>query len=379
MAAQTIVGFWSYVHQDDAADGRIRRLADHIRDEYALITGTQIQVFVDRDHIRWGEEWRRRIDDALAGTTFFIPVITPRYFQSEECRAEFLTFAGHATSLGVQELLLPIIYVDVPALQTDDTADEVALLVKSTQWVDWRSLRFEDERSSAYRLAVNKLTKRLAEINNSLVEAEKSIPSDVASAVEPDQPGPLDLLADAELAMPLLTEAITQATAAMETIGTLSEDATAEMQRSDARGGGASGRLSVIRRLAHALDEPSQQLLHAGSEYATKLVAVDAGVLTLIRQISERDLTEEERQAACTYFASMNQLSASSKATIAILRQFLGSLTTVGAMTRALRTPFGRIEQGVRRFVDGQAVMDEWIRLISDIDLPCGETKHPSR
>jgi hypothetical protein len=33
-------GFWSYVHEDDENEGgRIRRLAESLRNEYALMTG----------------------------------------------------------------------------------------------------------------------------------------------------------------------------------------------------------------------------------------------------------------------------------------------------------------------------------------------------
>ena len=93
-------GFWSYVRADDEADGgRITRLAARVQSEFQLLTGESIAVFVDREAIGWGDEWQRRIDEALEGTAFFVLVITPRYFQSEACRAELLTFSGHAESL----------------------------------------------------------------------------------------------------------------------------------------------------------------------------------------------------------------------------------------------------------------------------------------
>jgi TIR domain len=109
------VGFWSYVRDDDHADnGRITRLAERVRDEYAMLTGGPLEVFVDREAIEWGHEWQQRIDGALADTAFFVPVITPRYFASEACRAELLSFSGHAASLGVSELLMPLYYVEIP-------------------------------------------------------------------------------------------------------------------------------------------------------------------------------------------------------------------------------------------------------------------------
>jgi len=72
------VGFWSYVRADnEAADGAILELRNLIINAYALITGDDLTLFVDQENITWGQEWQTRIADSIAGTTFFIPIITP--------------------------------------------------------------------------------------------------------------------------------------------------------------------------------------------------------------------------------------------------------------------------------------------------------------
>ena len=74
------VGFLSYSHLDDEADGgRIRRLATKIQAEYRVLTGEQLEIFVDRNDLKWGQKWRERIDGALQSTTFFIPVLSPSF------------------------------------------------------------------------------------------------------------------------------------------------------------------------------------------------------------------------------------------------------------------------------------------------------------
>lgn len=83
-------GFWSYVHADDQAEGeRISRLARDVSAQFEMLTGEPITLFLDKDAIRWGEDWRATIDTSLASVAFFIPVMTPRYFMSAECRREF--------------------------------------------------------------------------------------------------------------------------------------------------------------------------------------------------------------------------------------------------------------------------------------------------
>lgn len=43
---------------DEAEDGRIVRLSKHLRAEYELITGETLAIFVDREGIEWGNQWR---------------------------------------------------------------------------------------------------------------------------------------------------------------------------------------------------------------------------------------------------------------------------------------------------------------------------------
>jgi hypothetical protein len=74
----------------------------------------------------WGDERRQRIEEALAGITFFIPIVTPRYFQRPECRRELLSFSANGQKRNVDELLLPILYVDVEDLR--DTSPDSSCL-----------------------------------------------------------------------------------------------------------------------------------------------------------------------------------------------------------------------------------------------------------
>src|SRR5690349_8733979 len=117
MAIEAVAGFWSYAHADNKASrGEILQFAEEIGDEFDLMTGRELCIFVDRDDIAWGDNWRERIDTGLKGTTFFMPIITPRYFVREECRRELRLFTSQAKSLGLIEFLLPILYVPTAAL-----------------------------------------------------------------------------------------------------------------------------------------------------------------------------------------------------------------------------------------------------------------------
>ena len=99
-------------------------------------------MFVDRESLQWDDEWNARINAAIAGTTFFIPVITPSYFKSTACRRELLKFYREAKRLGLEQLILPVYWISVPELDEDpdDEADEAVEVVARYQWQDFREL-----------------------------------------------------------------------------------------------------------------------------------------------------------------------------------------------------------------------------------------------
>ena len=134
-------GFWSYVHADEESErGRILRLCQLLEAEFSLLTGRQIEMFVDRKDIAWGDKWRETIDDALTETTFFIAIVTPRYVNSVECRKELLLFAQNAAVRRVPELLLPILYIPVEGL-TSESPDEVRSAIAKAQYIPFDELR----------------------------------------------------------------------------------------------------------------------------------------------------------------------------------------------------------------------------------------------
>lgn len=204
--------FWSYAHEDDRLDsGLIAGLAQRLVAEYSLITGGDLKLFIDRD-ISWGEEWRRRIDGALTETTFFIPVLTPRYFTRPECRREMIAFHGNVSSLGVGELLLPILYASVADF-TSENSDELVAIASRYQCVDWTQLRLDGADAPSYRKAVHNLARRLVEVGAEIAERQIGRETavldgestdllgigDVAQAIEPLLPNWLEAMESAEI------------------------------------------------------------------------------------------------------------------------------------------------------------------------------------
>jgi len=375
--ATDAVGFWSYVRDDDTAEhGRVVALSELLRREYELLTGESLELFVDRESLAWGDEWRLRIDGALAGTTFLVPVVTPRFFASRECRRELLSFAGIARSLELEELMMPIYYVSVPELEAAElSGDEAVGLVAQRQREDWRSLRLEDQDSALYRQGINRLAVRLAEVAAEVRERPDTRPvgprdADQAALEEQELAEPegmVDLLARGEEYLPKLGPLLNESRGILETVTGAVSAATARLHESDARGQGFAGRLTVSRQLARELEEPAGKLEGFGEAYASLLVNVDPAILTLIRMV-EADPDQLESDEVRDLFDSIKQMVTTSRESVANTEEFIRSLEEAASLSRDLRRPLRRIQAGMRGFVDGQSVFDEWERQINRIE-----------
>jgi TIR domain len=147
------VGFWSYARQDDShSDGQLTQLRAIVGNAISLRLGDEVKLFQDTAAIPFGADWASNIEEAIGQTTFFIPIVTPRFLKSENCRDEFKSFRRRMNALGRGDLIFPIHYVDVDRIGRSDTAfgDELALLLRQ-QWIDFRPLQFEDVKSAKVR------------------------------------------------------------------------------------------------------------------------------------------------------------------------------------------------------------------------------------
>jgi hypothetical protein len=156
--------FMSYVRFDDQHDdGQISQFRDRLGAEVRAQTGAQFAIFQDRDDIAWGQNWQQRIDEALDAVTLLLVIITPSLFHSDACRAEVNRFLRRERELGRQDLILPVYYIEAPELHDPELreADEMARVLATRQFADWRELRFEPINSPLLRKAIARLASQI--------------------------------------------------------------------------------------------------------------------------------------------------------------------------------------------------------------------------
>lgn len=375
-APEKAYGFWSYVQEDDAGDGgRVLDLATDLRTQYRMQTAENLELFVDRDSAKWGEEWNELISDAIAGTTFFIPVITPSYFRSNACRQELLKFVREADRVGLQRLLMPVYWITVPALENDgiNSTDEAVRAVARHQWRDLRDIRLEDRSSSHYRKAVNDLAGdiagRASEVASSIddLAAGPSGAKDRSIDSEGDELGVLDRLVDGDEAMEAITGVMSRIGEDVELVGGMASSAAEEIQAAQARGQGTKRALSITERFASELNEPASRIEERGQEYADLLVRMDSSIQTRFEILEEQNgpLTDEQ----IDYLAELEDLARNADDALDALEELVRSIDPIAKVSRSLRAPVRRMREGLQGVLDGRAVMAGWGKRAEDLRL----------
>ena len=86
--------FWSYARTDEmASKGLLRRFCVELQVQVMAASGRDdFSIFLDSEHLELGSRWQESLDGAVAGATFFFPILSPAFFRSPHCRPAFGAF-----------------------------------------------------------------------------------------------------------------------------------------------------------------------------------------------------------------------------------------------------------------------------------------------
>lgn len=178
------IGFWSYARPDDElSGGQLSRLRALIRAELQQQYGrAQIQLFQDVSAISHGSRWEGEIRRALDNSTFFIPILSPSFVQSEWCVQEFRIFQDRQQrlfdlypDLPRTSRIFPIHYIDVMEVEGLDPAVDASL--RELQWFDFREFRHSDFGGADVRRTVSSFVTSVRDLLRLRVEqAEEPAP-----------------------------------------------------------------------------------------------------------------------------------------------------------------------------------------------------------
>jgi hypothetical protein len=175
-----LIGFFSYSREDDEdSRGSLSALRDGIQRELSAQLGRSkrsFRLWQDHEAIAPGKLWETEIKAAIDQSVFAIPIVTPRAVNSKYCKFEFESFLAREMALGRNDLVFPILYISVDALQ-DETkwrSDPVLSTIGRRQYVDWRELRHLDSNASIVRETISRFCRKILEALNEPWEPQET-------------------------------------------------------------------------------------------------------------------------------------------------------------------------------------------------------------
>ncbi|MEV0307174.1 TIR domain-containing protein [Nonomuraea fuscirosea] len=160
------MAFMSYTRLDDEHnDGQLTAFRRRLSNEVRCQTATEFPIFQDHHALDWGRHWPTRIDTALATVTLLIPVISPSFFASQACRAEVERFHDREKSLGLNDRILPLYYVETAQWENEKlrSSDPLAAMLHQRQYRDWRALRHAPVTDREIKEEIERLAREIRE------------------------------------------------------------------------------------------------------------------------------------------------------------------------------------------------------------------------
>ena len=128
--------------------------------------GIKFKLWQDTVAIPEGAEWEGEIKRAISESVFFIPIVTPNSVASRHCRTEFEAFLDREQALGRKNLVFPLLYVRVPALEKEEQwrKDPLLEIIGRRQYLDWQKFRHRNSNDT-------EVAQRITEFCENIVES----------------------------------------------------------------------------------------------------------------------------------------------------------------------------------------------------------------
>jgi hypothetical protein len=185
-------------------------------------------------------------------------------------------------------------------------------------------------------------------------------------------PGPLDLLAGTEEAFPEFISVLERLTELMTEVSRLTTETTEKVATSDARGGGASGRLAIAASLAAQLRDPIARYEALTLDYEKQFVTIDAGVSVLITAIETGEVSPDNENVQ-GFIQSIGSLAASTLDNIGSMEVMANTYDETAKISRVLRPPMRQLAQATRYIAKTSTLVERWRDRIATVQE---QTRH---
>ena len=183
-----------------------------------------------------------------------------------------------------------------------------------------------------------------------------------------EEPGFLDMLAEAEEALPLLARVAEEITGVLDSLPALTDEMMRSMAESDARGGGAGGRLRVAKEFADRLEEPTTDLEQLAADFVGELGRMAPGFSYLIAQIEQDRSILDKEEGARQFADAIEQLAKAAKESLAQIDGLADIVGQLGKVSTRLRPVSRRMSTALRRISSSSRTIEDWGRRMESTD-----------
>lgn len=154
--------FLSYARVDNQPNEPINKFRNALLLEVRQQGGIKdFNIFLDTEGVKSGENWKEILLSNINTTHFLIAILSPSYFNSDNCNLEFDEFLKREKELSRNDLIIPIFWRDYEKKDTFRIQT-----IEQRQREDFRLLREADILDSNYRKEIAKIANRIVEIIN---------------------------------------------------------------------------------------------------------------------------------------------------------------------------------------------------------------------
>lgn len=346
--------FLSYAHADDDEYGFVHALKRTLEHSCFSECGRKLEIFVDRESIGWGNDWRDKIADDLSNAMVFIPLISLQYFEREACRAELQAFHSAASNLGVTELLLPLIMFGKSRI-TSESDDQLVRMVERLQHIDIQDAILSGPKTRQWRTTMLDVARKLV----ATVERAEKIPGSRNGSLPAsvgERGDGVTSVVDRHLSLDELDSRVragmsnfeTQANSVTAYLDELTTIANANMERMK------DAPREVVRNVAAELARDIEGIVvnihRTGGRMETTISEVDAA---LRRYYSLTPKTQRPPQRLDEQFSELREV-------MDIMSEFFGQIQPVEVLSAPLRKSLRPLRLGVNSIQVAMATMESW-------------------
>ncbi|MET9263385.1 toll/interleukin-1 receptor domain-containing protein [Amycolatopsis sp. NPDC004079] len=345
--------FLSYAQADDVVLDFIEPFTQSLKHMAFTDQGRTLEIFVDRETIGWGEDWREGIRQGIESAAIFMPIVTRQYFERPWCRDELLAFYSAADRLRATGLVLPVVLLGHSYISTEST-DIASRIIAERQYKDLKETWTEGPQSAIWRRTMVSLAAQLVEAVTSAEQALSTAPAGSPAPGErtgDDAPGVAEVSEALELFQQELDQAMPDMKDTIERFSAILSSSTqpvTEASPPEAR--------RLLLEIAAELQPLGIDFQNRARKFETTVLETDQVMRSYVTYLKENDMQEQlekERQA----IGPVEEVTAPLADAETILSTFLLQMKPLEAMSAPLRN-------SIRGFRDGTKAVSSALRMM---------------